>query len=227
MKWDRVALIVLDDEDTDSPVIHDPIIADDVRYYIERYNIPSHLVIRVNHPSLMSLYNWKAMLVKGARAGQFGVLAGKIGGQSKIIIVGHSAPPPRITCSGLDAVLMSRLLKLLGVTDTGLISFKSCHTGAGTYLEDFTKACAHTNIRFGWCLAYTAMASLTWTDLDTGKKKSFGRQIIGEENDPDYLRFCATSGTEKAADEHRIRVIRGVLTLPEEFKRTLGPRFNR
>ncbi|MFX2611655.1 hypothetical protein [Enterobacter mori] len=208
MKWDRVALLVLNEE------LNDPIMADEAQYYIRRYNISDHLIVTINRPVEQFLHDRKGISVGSQLAAMNSVLAGKLTCQSKIIIMAHGALPPERTCSGLDAVLMARLLQLLGVTDVGLISFKSCYTGLDSYLGEFTVACKSNNIRFGWCLAYIDISTLTWIHPVTGKIRYLKRQVIGEREDADFLEYFASKGTRKAPDADRVRVVKGTPGLP-------------
>ncbi|MFX2611657.1 hypothetical protein [Enterobacter mori] len=215
MKWDRVALIVLAEGEGDVSV------QIDTEYFIRRYNIPPHLVVRINQPIQQFMFNRNGLTMAGELAAMSGVFAGKLTGQSKIIITGHGDEPPHVSCSDLGAVLMSRLFKVLGVSDVGLISFKSCYTGQSTYLEDLTAACKREGIRFGWCLAY-----INWSGIATDlycKKFYSRRQVVGF---PDLLTYLISCGFAKLPDSFRVRVVKGSLELPPEFVKTLGPRFN-
>ncbi|MFX2611788.1 hypothetical protein [Enterobacter mori] len=216
MKWNKVALVVLTRNMDDTTVLEDK------EYYIKRYQIPSNLVVTVNQ--VESQFKWAQGEVYVGRelATMKGVLAGQLNKRSKIIVVAHGSPPPKVMCARLDAILVSRLLRMLGVTEVGLISFKSCFTGLGSYLEEFTVSCTHENIRFGWCLAYINATGLTWTDVATGESKYFRRQLVGAH---DLYTYLLSGGYGKLPDSYRVRVVKGKLTLPDEFLRTLGPRF--
>ncbi|MFX2611663.1 hypothetical protein [Enterobacter mori] len=218
MKWDKVALVVLEENMDDATLS----LAEEMEYYINRYNIPSHLVVTINQPVREFIYGLGGIGREIAR--WRGVLAGLLTSKSKIFIIAHGSRPPTVTCARLDGVLMSRLLKILGVTEAGLISFKSCHTGRDSYLEEFAAACTHDNIRFGWCLGYINYAGLCWKGLITGSTGYHKRQLVGI---ADSLLYHMSCGLGKLPDSYRVRIVEGTLTLPEEFVKTLGPRFNR
>ncbi|MFX2611924.1 hypothetical protein [Enterobacter mori] len=213
MKWDKVALVVIEDTD-------DVVIANDIKYYIDRYNIPSHLIVKINEPIHRFIYDLRGGSLRGGLTTLTGVLAGHLTQFSKIIILAHGSEPPDVRCAGLDAILMSRILKVLGVSEVGLISFKSCHIGSGSYLDEFTTACASENIRFGWCLAYISDANRL---LNFGRIFHFKRQTVGHF---DSLLYVFSCGCGKLSDAYRVKVIKGTLTLPAEFVKTLGPRFD-
>ncbi|MFX2611658.1 hypothetical protein [Enterobacter mori] len=215
MKWDKVALLVLDSANE--------VIKADIPYYTRRYNIPPHLVVKINQPVRQFMFDRRGVNARSELAAMTGVLAGQLTKQSKIIIAAHGSPPPEVTCARLDAVLMSRLLKVLGVSDVGLISFKSCYTGLGDYLDEFTAACTSENIRFGWCLAYINVSGVARFKDEGDVPRYFKRQIVGP---LDFFIYHLTCGLGKLLDLFRVKVIKGGLTLPPEFVKTLGPRFN-
>lgn len=79
--------------------------------------------------------------------------------QDKLMVIAHGSK----TCVGegdktrkFDAIDLVQALKLWGIDDIGLISFKCCHVGAGTFLDTFVTAANRYSLNVGWLKGYTA-----------------------------------------------------------------------
>src|SRR5262249_39499596 len=55
---------------------------------------------------------------------------------------------------GLTAAKLAFALAYWGITEIGLLTFKCCHVGEGSFLEDFVKACPPDKLRVGWLKGY-------------------------------------------------------------------------
>lgn len=98
---------------------------------------------------------------------------------------------------GFDAQDLAVWLKQWGIEEIGLISFKCCYIGAGTFLEDFIRESAN-KLRIGWVKGYKGPASTIerkWYDVpviggSTGKPyESIKREdggLLGQAGVPLY-----------------------------------------
>jgi hypothetical protein len=86
----------------------------------------------------------------------------------KLMIIAHGSPSHVGIASssatetpgqeGFDAENLARFLAQWGVTQIGLITFKACYIGAGTFLEDFVQAVPKFKWDVGWVKGYKGPA---------------------------------------------------------------------
>jgi hypothetical protein len=69
---------------------------------------------------------------------------------------GTQAP---INPAGDNAVALASMLKAHGLSEVGLITFKSCFVGRGYFLNNFASALAMNGIRAGWLKGYKGAAA--------------------------------------------------------------------
>jgi hypothetical protein len=55
-----------------------------------------------------------------------------------------------------------RDLKNWGLKNVGLVTFKCCHLGRGSFLEMFVSACSQRGVTVGWVKGYTGLSRTTY-----------------------------------------------------------------
>lgn len=78
---------------------------------------------------------------------------GRIGIKDKLLIFGHGNSD-EMGPDHLSPQQLADQLSQWGLQNVGVISFKACEIGQGTFLEDFRKACEERNINVGWIKGY-------------------------------------------------------------------------
>ncbi|HET8708294.1 MAG TPA: hypothetical protein VFM46_18450 [Pseudomonadales bacterium] len=79
-----------------------------------------------------------------------------------LIIVAHGSVD-RVGNAGPNG--LANMLKSYGLEEAGLISFKCCHVGRQSFLEDFLKAADKSNIKIGWVKGYRGRAATEFGGL--------------------------------------------------------------
>jgi hypothetical protein len=194
MKWANVSLLVIGK--------WDEMIERDANFYIKKYQIPSGRVMTLRiFPGLggkdrqfdaKQPQPWKNVLTEG----------------SKLIVLSHGS---EFHCGNGTPHGIAILLRNLGISRVGLISFKGCHLGRGAFLEQFRIACEVAHVQFGWCLAYTKSVAIMGGHDQVG----FMQQFVS----------AVSFGALRWSDETRVKVVRGTLTVPLAITEKLGPRF--
>ncbi|WP_156123988.1 hypothetical protein [Enterobacter sp. Bisph1] len=134
MKWDNVAILILDEIDST--------IESTVLSCLRRY--PNSYLVSKYEPKKTSPLNH-------AKAASANILEAHLTLFSKLIIIGHGAPH---SCARYYPDRLAYYLRCLGVRTVGLISFKSCDIGNSIFLENFAFECVKVNIQLGWCIGY-------------------------------------------------------------------------
>lgn len=179
MKWNDVYILLLSDGQR-------PMEADAARLYKDRYYVPDDHCF-----SLQPI------------AGFTPISSGCLGGstmESKIIILSHGNQ--WIICVG-PRPLNYRDFALymqndLGLRRAGLLSFKCCRLGEGTFLEAFRSILGA--MRIGYMIAYR-YETMT---------RTFGDNVVHIATGPlDGMERIMSSGRKKRPDELRVKVVEG------------------
>lgn len=67
-----------------------------------------------------------------------------------------------------------------GLRAVGLITFKACNVGSGTFLEDFVAALNSRGVTVGWAKGYKGSAATVRLYFDDGSDAGWGERIRGE-----------------------------------------------
>jgi hypothetical protein len=108
---------------------------------------------------------------------------------------------------GYDAHDLAVWLDAWGIKEIGLLTFKCCYIGAGTFLEDFVRSLAKKNLKVGWVKGYKGPASTikrTWVDVP------FLGGVVGKpyENISRDSGLLSSVGVPAYGDE-RFKIVRG------------------
>ncbi len=136
--------------------------------------------------------------------------------QDKIMIIAHGStthvgtPASAVETpggSGYDAHELATWLAAWGIEEIGLLTFKCCYVGAGSFLEDFVRHLPKKKLKVGWVKGYKGPASTikrSWWEVPviggvTGKPyESIGRDTG----------LLSTVGIPAYADD-RFKIVRG------------------
>jgi hypothetical protein len=114
---------------------------------------------------------------------------------SKLIIIGHGNP---WAIERMNAWQLAHKLYEFGLRRVGLISFKSCYLGGGSFLDDFARALDACGMRFGWLIGYRGPV---W--MMDGPTEQDHHEVVGLED------FGLHKVGLKNPDHERIKLVRG------------------
>ncbi|EHR8377115.1 hypothetical protein K5Z09_004566 [Escherichia coli] len=177
--WNKVYLLVLDDRGAP--------LRDCIRSYKRRYNIDN-----------TSEVNIRNVIDNGGCTGN--ELSG-VTINDKLIVISHSdSRYLRAQKLGfLSPFEFVELLYNLGLKEVGIISFKCCYLGAGSYLDDINNE-LFSDIKVGYMSAYKRSAVTI-----------FGHEGVGI---IDSLVRLASGGLLKLPDRWRVNFVRGNTQAP-------------
>lgn len=193
MKWKNAAILILGNDAT---------IFGSAYEYVLRYQVGPYCVLTDQTFRPASMPGWMQSATPNA-------FAGRVTRRSKLIVVGHGTLD---TVGQYTPIGLTLRLMVLGIREVGLVSFKCCHTGAGSFLDDFAATCDRMKLTFGWCIGYRHRAAT----LEDGHEVTTLR---------DDLLWNCSGGRRKNPDSERIRLVRGTLPIPADIASRLGPRF--
>jgi len=105
------------------------------------------------------------------------------------------------------ARMLASMLRANGLRAVGLITFKACNVGSGTFLEDFVAALSSRGVTVGWAKGYNgSAATVLYENLDGSsagvKEKITVRELVTK---PD-----GTKETEKKVlmGDNRFKIVR-------------------
>ncbi len=76
--------------------------------------------------------------------------------QDKLFVFAHADPSE---VGFASARLMAGILQANGLRAVGLVTFKACKVGVGSFLEDFVASCVSRGIVIGWAKGYNGSAA--------------------------------------------------------------------
>lgn len=178
MKWDEARILVFleDSEEKDPPLVY---CANALK---RRYAIPDAKCFRFSEGHLPGFVFPNATSLSTMTSA------------SKLFLIGHGRPN---AFSGVRATKLVEYLECFGLNQVGLIAFKACQLGAGTYMEEFV-AVATGRIEVGWCIGPKHTVSMVGTH-DYAEWESNWSSMI-----PGVFRQWF-----KPADELRVKIVRG------------------
>lgn len=185
MKWAKYYLLIID---------NDTQCMKNARYWINRYNIP--------------IENIASSLPTAGFPLAYQDFLGKLDLTGKLIIVGHGNSLPPLLGGVIKRYSPVELVSFLrtncGLREAGLVSFKACELGIGSFLYDFKEEMDMRSARFGGCVGYKGIARTT----------EYG-DAIGV---LDFLRkdvFFNVFG--KNSDSERVTIVKGNTPIPRPY----------
>jgi hypothetical protein len=137
--------------------------------------------------------------------------------QDKMMIIAHGSPThvgvPASAAetimdgSGYDANQLATWLANWGLEEIGLLTFKCCYVGTGSFLEDFVRHASKKKLKVGWVKGYRGPAATmqrSWYDLPViGGVRNQPYESIKRETG-----ILSTVGVPFYTDE-RFKIVRG------------------
>jgi hypothetical protein len=177
MKWNDAAIIALDPRD--------PTVMRHAQAWRDRYSIP-----------LDRCFAYSDTAVDGFRPLEAKSLS-FAGLSTKLIVVCHGLERGLVVQGELVfAESMAGLLVAWGLRSVGLLSFKACLLGVGTFLNDVEADLRRRRVEIGWLIGYRHEVRL-----------GLGRHEVADGAD-ERLRV-ATNWRGKQADEGRVKIVKG------------------
>ena len=175
--WEEVFLLILDDRNV---AVRSCIIA-----CKKRYEIPESHIIKITKTN--------RGLVTGRELSAVSL-------RSKLIVISHGTERTLQTCfqGEINHFEFFELLLELGLKEAGIISFKACNIGKGTFLEDLRNE-LFNELEVGYLLAYKGYAVTVWRHEGVGFIDTSIR-----------LFSC---GVLKLPDHFRVKIIKGNASL--------------
>lgn len=192
MKWGKLYILLGDH--------YDRLLLDELDYYRGRYGIPHANCFRMEGGG-----------IKGTGDNGHSPL-GELDLSSKLIVLAHGSPDTiELMGRSYHPSELFQLLYACGLREAGLISFKVCYLGQGTFLETF-KECAgrRSGVRLGWLSAYIDNACFMRPSDDAPEsyRQVFrtGFRVGMQETN---LCFDSHGTAAKFADAKRVKIIKG------------------
>jgi hypothetical protein len=182
MKWQNYFLINLNSHDLDA--------CKHTTAWKQRYSIPYHRCFGLGgtlSPGCIPFYPLSSTSL--TRVSRF----------SKLIIVSHGN---EIWVNSWTPPQLAERLRAWGLREVGLVAFKACETGLGSYLDELAERLNERGIGFGWLVGYRGAIILA------GSSFVEAHEIVGEQDV-----FWRDLGL-KPSDETRVRVVRGNIAAP-------------
>lgn len=177
MKWNDVAIIALDPRD--------PIVMRHAKAWRARYSIPQDRCFAYSDEAFDGFQPVQADSLSFS------------GTSTKIVVVCHGKPEGLVVEGRiLYAESMAGLLVAWGLRRVGLVSFKACLLGVGTFLEDVEADLRRRRVQIGWLIGYKHTV-----------KMGLERHEVAEGAD-ERIRL-ATNWKSKQADAARVKIVKG------------------
>ena len=183
MKWTDAAIVALDPTD--------PIVMRHARAWRDRYSIPMDRCFAYSNTAIDGFQPAEAHSLSFA------------GLSTKLIVVCHGLEQGLVVQRRLCfAESAAGLLVAWGLRSVGLISFKACLLGAGTFLNDVEADLRRRQVQIGWLIGYRHAVRL-----------GAGRHEVAFYDDErihvDERIRLATNWSAKQADEGRVKIVKG------------------
>lgn len=194
MKWKEAAILLLDPADR--------VIRDAAYVWRERYRIPLDRSFSLRYPDGRPL---AGQLPLGFQALTPGALSFS-GLGTKLIIVSHGLPDGiALHRTLLGSREVAKLLAAGGLKEVGLLAFKGCLLGQGTFLDQLAAHLSSRNIGVGWLIGYKDVSrtrTLILNSPATGPR-TYGYEAIGLQD------LMVRDAVYKLPDDQRVKVVRG------------------
>lgn len=181
MKWTTAAIVLLDP--------NDDVILRDATAWKQRYAIPDHLCFTAPLKTGYSLKGYRP-LTPGCLS--FSDL------ETKIIVISHGLPTGIVINGRLSSArTVTDWLAQWGLGQVGLLTFRGCWLGAGTFLDEMAARLTKCGIAAGWLLGYKyAVSQVGFTAHECS-------------GDADWRLRCRTKGRSKFPDSERVKIVQG------------------
>jgi hypothetical protein len=175
MKWRNVVVLCLDGDDESIRTLTANMFG---RYYIDQ-DLDDNEV--------------RCFGGTGQSKPQTGCLRGLSDLHTKVVICGHGNE--YMVDTYYPRNLAAYLLQL-GLSEVGLLSFKSCEVGKGAYLDELAGELHHLGVQVGWLVGYKDLAFNRGYSMAVGKFEN-------------NLRYYTRDMVTKLPDSWRVKVVRG------------------
>ena len=194
MKWKEAAIMLLDPADR--------VIREAAYVWRERYRIPTERSFSFRYPR------------GGALAGEVPLGFQPLGEGSlsfcelgtKLIVVSHGLPEGvALRRSILGAGEFSKLLSVCGLEAVGLLAFKGCLLGKGTFLDRLVAHLSARHIGVGWLIGYKDVSRTQTLIVDSPLSglRTTGYEAIGTRD------LILRDARRKLPDEERVKIVKG------------------